>query len=157
MHTLAILDVLEGSEMDVVLFCSALQFGLWAAQQTSLSTALSKKYHFNVTKIGLCYLPGVGLCMLISMVSIGRYLNFAYQRLFNKHQAWLREQQKSRLLDENNNDDKAVTKILEDPYYAFNLCYARLHAAFVTITVSSACFCAFGSCAFKKTHRWRPL
>ena len=144
-HTLAILDVLKGSEMDVVLFCSALQFGLWAAQQTSLSTALSKRYHYSVTKIGLCYLPG-GICMLISMVSIGRYLNFAYQRLFNKHQTWLKEQ-KSRLLNENNNDDKVVNKILdEDPYYTFNLCYARLHAAFVTITVSSACFCAFGWC-----------
>ena len=62
-HTLAYnLDVLEGSKMDVALFCSALQFGLWAAQQTSLSTALSKKYHFSVTKIGLCYLPGGNIC-----------------------------------------------------------------------------------------------
>ena len=78
-HTLAILDVLEGSEMDVALFCSALQFGLWAAQQTSLSTALSKKYHFSVTKIGLCYLPG-GICMLISMVSIGRILEFCISK-----------------------------------------------------------------------------
>ena len=71
------LGVLKLYEVDILLLSSGLQFAMWAAQQTGLSLALSKRYHYSVTKIGLCFLPG-GICTLISVVVTGRYLNFAY-------------------------------------------------------------------------------
>ena len=143
-NPLAFLSILKVPEMNIVLLCAGLQFAMWAAQQTALSIALSKRYHLDVTKIGLCYLPG-GLCTLTSVVTAGRYLNFSYARMHKKHLVWLKDQE-SKLLSEGRSKEEVRNLIDTDPYYTFNLCKARLHAAFVTLVLSSAFFCAFGWC-----------
>ena len=145
------LGVLKLYEVDILLLSSGLQFAMWAAQQTGLSLALSKRYHYSVTKIGLCFLPG-GICTLISVVVTGRYLNFAYRRSFSRYKVWWREEE-SRLLAEHNNNQEEVVKLMNgDPRYTFNLCKARLLPALVTMIISSACFCGFGWCIQRHTH-----
>ena len=141
----AIFSVLKVFEMDLVLVSAGLQYALWTAQQTSLSLALSKRYHLDVTKIGLCYLPG-GLCTLISVITTGRYLNFSYRRMFKKHKKWLKDQESKLLTTHNGNREEVEKLIEEDPYYTFNLCRARMHPALVTLFLSSSFFCAFGWC-----------
>ncbi|CCF60227.1 hypothetical protein KAFR_0J01620 [Kazachstania africana CBS 2517] len=144
-NLLAPFSILKIPEIDLILFCAALQFALYTVHQTALSTVLSKDYGLSVMHIGLCYLP-TGICTLLSVVTSGRYLNWAYRRRVNAHNKWLK-QKEIELLETHKNDAKKVKDILEtDPYYAFNLFRARLQPAFVTLVISSSSFIAFGWC-----------
>lgn len=142
---LAPLSILKVKEISILLVTAGIQFATWSTHQTALSTVLSKNYHLSVAKIGLCYLP-TGICTLISIVTSGRYLNWSYRRRFAKHKVWLKEQEEI-LVKENGYSREEVQNIINnDPKYVFNLVQTRLHAAFVTLLLSSSGFVAFGWC-----------
>ena len=143
-------SVLKIPEVDILLVIAALQYALWATQQTALSIALSKKYHYDVLRIGLCYLPA-GIGTLLSVIFSGKYLNYSYKKMFEAYSRWIKEQE-SKLMEEYDNDKRKVREvILNDPKYTFNLCEARLRPAFLTLVVSSSFFCGLGWCLEEMT------
>lgn len=142
---LAPLSVLRIKEIVILLYTAGIQFAVWSTHQTALSTVLSKKYHLSVAKIGLCYLP-TGICTLISIVTSGRYLNWSYRRRVAQHKKWLKVKEKE-LLEANNYNEELVKEIMRnDPKYVLNIVQVRLHAAFVTLMLSSSGFICFGWC-----------
>ena len=147
-NLLSSFSVLKIPEIDILLVIAALQYALWATQQTALSIALSKKYHYDVLKIGLCYLPS-GIGTLLGVTFSGKYLNYSYKRMFTAYSSWIKEQE-SKLMEEFDNDKRKVREaISNDPKYTFNLCDARLRPAFLTLIVSSSFFCGLGWCLQK--------
>lgn len=144
LNILAPFSILKVKEVDILLFVAGMQFATNTTHQTALSTALSKHYNLSVTQIGLSYLP-TGLCTLVSVVTSGRYLNWAYRRQLAKHNEWLDEQTNELMAQYN--DMRQVKDIMEnDPKYTFNIFKARLSPAFVTLILSSSGFIAFGWC-----------
>ncbi|SMN20573.1 similar to Saccharomyces cerevisiae YIL121W QDR2 Multidrug transporter of the major facilitator superfamily, required for resistance to quinidine, barban, cisplatin, and bleomycin [Maudiozyma saulgeensis] len=142
---LAPLDIIKNLKMSILLYVAGMQFAMWSTHQTALSTALSSKYSMSVIDIGLCYLP-TGLCTMASVVTSGRWLNWAYTKKFNKYKLW-RDSERARLLEENNHNESKVDFIMDnDPNYTFNLFRARLGMAFITLVLSSGGFIAFGWC-----------
>ncbi|CCH62364.1 hypothetical protein TBLA_0H00750 [Henningerozyma blattae CBS 6284] len=145
LHVFKILDIV------IMLVVSGLQYTTWTAHQTALTTSLSRDYHYFVVQIGLCFLP-TGICTMISVVGSGKYLNFIYGRMMQKHLAWL-ENEKQILLEKNANDSKKVDEIISnDPYYTFNLCKARLQPGLFTLLLSSCGFIAYSWCLGSKVH-----
>lgn len=143
------LTILLNPKISLLLLIAALQFATWSVHQTALSYVASSTYHLSVAKVGLTYLP-TGICTLISIVSAGRYLNWSYKRRYVKYQNWY-EEQKIKLMSENNGDEARVQEIMDgNSKYYFNVFEARLHAALITINLSSAGFIAFGWCISQK-------
>ncbi|CAL9729309.1 quinidine resistance protein 2 [Monosporozyma unispora] len=141
---LATFTILKNVPVVMLLFVAGFQFSMYTLHQTSLSTALSKSYHYKVIDIGLCYLPS-GICTLISVVSSGRFLNWYYRREMAKHKVWLKEQEEN-LMKENHTLKEARAILDNDSFYSFNLPRVRLAPAFFTLILSSAGFISFGWC-----------
>jgi len=144
-NNFAIFEILKNHQILILLTVAAIQYSCWTTHQAALTTVLSKKYGLGVTKIGLCYLPN-GICSLVSMVACGKYLNYSYKKDVQNYKSWLKEQ-KTNLLNENNQDQKVVQKIVDDhPQYYFNIARARLQPAFVTLLLSNIGYIAYGWC-----------
>lgn len=143
------LKILQIPEVAILLFVAGFQFCMYTVHQTALTTALSKKYHYSVLQIGLCFLPS-GICTLISVVSTGRFLNWFYGREMKKHQAWLNNQRIELMQKHHKNKEEVEKIIMNEPFYAFNLPKVRLAPALFTLLLSACGFIAFGWCVQKK-------
>ena len=141
---LAPFSILKNPWIDILLFVAGFQFAMNTLHQTTLSTVLSKKYHYGVSTIGVCYLP-TGLCTLISVVTTGRFLNWYYCHQMTKHKVWLK-QQEEKLLKENHTIEDVREIMDNDPYYTFNVARVRLAPAFFTLILSACGYIAFGWC-----------
>ncbi|SCU94277.1 LAFA_0F20890g1_1 [Lachancea sp. 'fantastica'] len=142
---LAPLTLFRRPELALLLLVVGLQFSLWVTHLTAMASLLEKDYHLSVAKVGLCYLPS-GICTLISVVGVGRILNWNYKRRYAKHTAFL-QKERVRLLAEYNQNEKKVDKILAtDVAFAFNIFRARLEIIFVPMMLSGAGFMVFGWC-----------
>ncbi|CEP62143.1 cation transporter LALA0_S04e08812g [Lachancea lanzarotensis] len=145
LNLLTPLTLFRRPEISLLLLVVGLQFSLWVTHLTAMASLLEKDYHLSVAKVGLCYLPS-GICTLISVVSVGRILNWNYKRRYAKHKIFL-EEQRARLLEEHNQDEKKVDNILAtDVTFAFNIFRARLEIIFVPMLLSGAGFIIFGWC-----------
>lgn len=136
--------ILRSFHMLVLLFVMGLQFTMFMIHQTALSTALSKKYHYSVMDIGLCYLPA-GICTLVSIIASGRFLNWYYAREMAKYKTWLKDEEE-KLLQEHHNKEEVKYVLENEPYYAFNVARVRLFPALFTLWLSAAGYIAFGWC-----------
>lgn len=146
-NILASFAIFKIPEVCVILLSAGLQFATWTTHQTALSIVLSKDYHLSVAKIGLCYLPA-GICTLISVVSSGRYLNWAYKKKFAQHRQWISAEE-IKVMEENKIDMQEARRIMEEDYhYTFNIFRARLQPALITIAISSSGFVAYGWCIY---------
>lgn len=141
---LAPFTILKNPWIDMLLFVAGFQFAMNTLHQTALSTVLSKKYHYKVAIIGVCYLP-TGLCTLTSVVTTGRFLNWFYRHEMAKHKSWLK-QQEEKLLKENHTIEEIKELMDNDPYYTFNVARVRLMPAFFTLILSACGYIAFGWC-----------
>lgn len=141
---LAPFSVLKNPWIDILLFVAGFQFAMNTLHQTTLSTVLSKTYHYKVSTIGVCFLP-TGLCTLTSVVTTGRFLNRYYRNQMAKHKVWLK-QQEEKLLKENHTIEEVKNIIDNDPYYTFNVVRVRLVPAFFTLILSACGYIAFGWC-----------
>ncbi|KAK5780420.1 hypothetical protein RI543_002177 [Arxiozyma heterogenica] len=141
---LAPFSILKNPWINILLFVAGFQFAMNTLHQTTLSTVLSKTYHYKVSTIGVCFLPA-GLCTLTSVVTTGRFLNWYYRNQMAKHKVWLK-QQEEKLLKENHTIEKVKNIIDNDPYYTFNVVRVRLAPAFFTLILSACGYIAFGWC-----------
>ncbi|CCE62463.1 hypothetical protein TPHA_0C03100 [Tetrapisispora phaffii CBS 4417] len=144
-----IFEILKHKEMIILLIVAGLQFSMWTTHQTSLTTVLSKRYNLTVAKIGLCFLP-TGICTMISVITCGKFLNYAYKKDIAKYELWIKDQREILLQENNEDEDKVDEIIFNDPKYTFNICRSRLKPAFVTLFLSSCGFIAFGWCIEKR-------
>lgn len=137
--------IMKSIEIIILLFVMGLQFMMYTVHQTSLSIALSDKYHLSVLRIGLCYLPA-GTCTLISIVVSGKLLDLYYEHEIKKHRKWLKEQECILLKDTDFTKEEVRYKMENDLMYTFNIARVRLSPALVTMFLSVAGFIAFGWC-----------
>lgn len=141
------LYVIKLPEIALILLCSGLQFAMYTTHQTALSLVLSTSYKLSVAKIGLCYLPS-GICILISIVASGRYLNWSYKRDLNRHLKWIKIEE-DKFMEKRKVDIEEARKAMREDYnYTFNIFRSRLQPALVTMLLSSSGFIGFGWCVY---------
>lgn len=73
------LAVICEKECGLVLLFSALLFSGYTAVVSTLSTELTKRYHFNAIQVGLCYLP-FGAGSMASRWTVGALLDWNFRR-----------------------------------------------------------------------------
>ncbi|KAH3679791.1 hypothetical protein WICPIJ_008525 [Wickerhamomyces pijperi] len=73
-------------DLAIMLLNQGLQFSLFTITLTTLTTQLSKTYHYPIIKIGLCYLPP-GFGGLLGAITSGKLNDWNYRRQMTKFQA----------------------------------------------------------------------
>lgn len=75
--------ILKSPAVILTLVPCALYYALWLIMLTTLSTSLSKTYHYLTFQIGISYLPS-GLGGLLGTIISGRLLDWCYNHYYNK-------------------------------------------------------------------------
>jgi MFS family permease len=124
--------IMSRLEIAISLFSQAIHYTMWTLALTSITTQLTKEYHYSVIKIGLCYLPSGILGMLGSVFS-GKVLDWNYKREYRNFEYKM-----------------ASGKIPATT--PFNIIGARVQVAVPFIIMSDGAILMFGWCIDKHIH-----
>jgi len=119
--------LLRELEITLILLPCSLFFATWTMSQVSLTTSLSRDYHYSSLKVGLCFFAP-GISTIIGTIVSGKSLNWIYKR--NKN-AYIKK------LGEMKNPQNAPP---------FNIIRARLCLSVVPTSLMAACCITYGWC-----------
>ncbi|CAN3357537.1 quinidine resistance protein 2 [Diutina catenulata] len=83
--------ILSYAPVILILTPMTIGYALWLMMLTTLSTSLTKDYHYSTSQVALAYIPS-GIGGLIGTVSIGKILDWTYRTRYEKYSSKIKEE-----------------------------------------------------------------
>lgn len=127
----------------IIILVGSIQYAVYSALGTSISTKMASVYSLNYLNAGLIYLPS-GIGGLIAALLTGRLLDYDYQRV-------------ARSLPQDDDAASSGRSRTANDLLTFPIEKARLHSIFPFLCIASAATIGYGWTLEARTHIAAPL